>query len=277
MTLNDNGFRRVQKYLSFFHMRFVAGLQYRAAALAGVATQFAWGAMTILMFQAFYEVKPEAFPMTFTSLTTYIWLQQAFLALFMTWFFENDIFLTITEGGIAYELCRPVDLYNMWFFRSMANRLAKAVLRSIPILLFAAFLPKPYGIGLPSDLRAGMWFILTTVLGFLVVVAFCMLVYIATFFTYSPTGLRLLAVSLVEFLAGGVIPLPFLPDRIRAVVEILPFASMQNIPLRVYSGDIAGTELHYRVALQLFWLAALVCLGRRLTSVALKRVVVQGG
>lgn len=128
MTSKDISFLRVQKYLSFFRMRFVAGLQYRAAALAGIATQFAWGALTILMFKAFYEENPEAFPMTFASVTTYIWLQQAFLALFMTWFFENDIFRTITEGGIAYELCRPVDLYNMWFFRSMANRLSKALL-----------------------------------------------------------------------------------------------------------------------------------------------------
>ena len=35
-----------------FKIRFINGLQYRAAAYAGVATQFAWGAMTILMFSA---------------------------------------------------------------------------------------------------------------------------------------------------------------------------------------------------------------------------------
>jgi ABC-2 type transport system permease protein len=258
-------------------MRFIAGLQYRAAALAGIATQFVWGILGILTFMAFYEVDAAAFPMTFEALSSYIWLQQAFLAIFMTWFLENDIFLTITEGGIAYELCRPIDLYNMWFVRSMASRLSKAVLRCMPILLLAAFLPYPYGIGLPTNLQAGFWFPITMVLGFLVVVAFCMLVYITTFFTYSPTGVRLVAVSLVEFFAGAVIPLPFLPEKIRQLVELLPFASMQNVPLRIYTGDIAGTEIFVKVGLQLFWIIVLIWTGKKITAIALKQIVVQGG
>lgn len=267
----------ISQYLSFFRMRFIAGLQYRAAALAGVSTQFAWGILGLLMYKAFYEVKPGAFPMTFQALASYIWLQQALLALFMTWFLENEIFEAITSGGIAYELCRPVKLYHMWFVRSMANRLSKAVLRCMPILVFAAFLPAPYGISPPPDLSAGVGFLITAVLGFLVVVAFCMLVYITTFFTYSPAGVRMVAVSVVEFFAGGVVPLPFLPDGLRRVVELLPFASMQNVPLRVYSGDISGMDILAKAGLQLFWAAVLIWLGQYITAAALKRVVVQGG
>ena len=47
----------MKKYLSFFRIRFIAGLQYRAAAWAGISTQFAWGAMTLLMYRAF--IKPQ--------------------------------------------------------------------------------------------------------------------------------------------------------------------------------------------------------------------------
>jgi ABC-2 type transport system permease protein len=270
----NNPFR---KYSSLFRMRFIAGLQYRAAAAAGIVTQFAWGMMGLLLYKAFYEVNPSSFPMYFQALSSYLWLQQALIALFMGWFFENDIFQMITEGQIAYELCRPMGLYQMWFFRSMANRLSKAVLRCIPILFFAAFLPKPYGLIPPAGLTAAIWFLVTTVLGFLVVVAFGMLVYIATFYTVSPVGIRLVSISLVEFFAGAVLPLPFLPDGIRQAVELLPFASMQNVPLRVYSGDIAGKEILYRAGLQLFWVIVLICLGKVLTKAALKRVVVQGG
>ncbi|HHV13874.1 MAG TPA: ABC transporter permease [Clostridiales bacterium] len=272
-----NGIFRYQKYMSFFRMRFLAGLQYRAAAFAGVITQFAWGFMEILVFRAFYEVNPGAFPMTREALSSYIWLQQALLALFMTWFLENDIFHTITDGGIAYELCRPTDLYVMWFFRSMANRLSKAVLRCLPILIVAAFLPAPYGMRLPASPKAGLWFLITGLLGFLVVVAFCMLVYIATFYTYSPVGIRMVAISMVEFLSGSVVPLPFLPEGFRQLIELLPFASMQNVPFRIYSGDISGMEIYTRAGLQLFWYIALVWLGKRLTAAALKRVVIQGG
>ena len=133
----------MRQYLSFFRIRFLAGLQYRAAAWAGVATQFAWGGMNILMFWAFYRTDPASFPMTMSQLSSYIWLQQAFLAMFMTWFYDNDIFDAISSGSIAYELCRPCDLYTMWFVKNMAIRLSRVVLRCVPLLLFAAVLPDP--------------------------------------------------------------------------------------------------------------------------------------
>jgi ABC-2 type transport system permease protein len=267
----------MKKYISFFRLRFIYGLQYRAAALAGCATQFTWGIFQILMFKAFYEEGSGEFPMAFSALVSYIWMQQAFLALFMTWFLENEIFDTIKNGNIAYELCRPIDLYTMWFTRSMANRLSKAVLRGMPILIIAILMPEPYRLHLPKDFLSGIWFLITLTLGYLVVVAFCMLVYISAFFTISPMGVRMVAISVVEFFSGLVVPLPFLPNKIRVVMELLPFASMQNVPLRIYSGDITGIDIYKKVALQLFWLVILVAIGKLLTKKAAKKVVVQGG
>ncbi len=57
----------MKKYFSFFRLRFAMGLQYRVAALAGIATQFAWGFMQIMVFHAFYQTDASAFPMTFFS------------------------------------------------------------------------------------------------------------------------------------------------------------------------------------------------------------------
>ena len=267
----------MKKYLSFFRLRFTMGLQYRAAALAGMVTQFVWGGLTICMFSAFYQADASAFPMTLQATSTYIWLQQAFLALFAAWFFENEIFDSIEHGGVAYELCRPIEIYNMWFARSIANRMSRAVLRCMPILLVAAFLPAPYGMVLPVGIAEFLWFVITMVLGLLVTVAFCMLVYVITFFTVSSRGVRMVAVSMVEFFAGAVIPLPFFPDGLRQVMELLPFASMQNVPLRVYSGDIGGQQILIAIGLQIFWLVALVAGGRLLIRKAMRKVVVQGG
>lgn len=267
----------MKKYLCFFRIRFTNGLQYRAAAYAGIITQFAWGFMEILMYDAFYKTNPQAFPMGFSQLSSYIWLQQAFLALFMTWFLDNEIFASITSGNIAYELARPMDLYNMWFTKNLAIRLSKVVLRCMPILIVAALLPKPYGITLPSSLLNFTMFLVTMILGFFTVVAFCMLIYIATFYTLSSQGIKIVALSLTEFLSGALIPLPFLPNSVRKVIELTPFAAMQNLPFRVYSGNIIGNELLRGVLLQIFWLIILVLIGKLWITKALKKVVVQGG
>lgn len=267
----------MKKYLSFFKIRFIAGLQYRAAAWAGISTQFAWGGMNILMFRAFYEEGSNLFPMPFDSLSTYIWLQQAFLALFMAWFFDTEIFDSIVSGSIAYELCRPIDIYNMWFTKNTAVRLAKAALRCLPILVFAAVLPSPYGMSLPVSIGAFALFLLSMFLGFMVIVAFSMLVHATAFFTISPKGIRVLATSVIEFFSGGLIPIPFFPQSIQPFIYALPFASMQNMPFLIYTGYLSGAEALKGICLQAVWLFALWCAGKLIFRYALKRVVVQGG
>ncbi len=267
----------MKEYLSFFKIRFSIGLQYRAAAWAGMATQFAWGGMTILLFRAFYQSSQNAFPMTMPELSSYIWLQQAFLALYMAWYFDNDIFNSITSGNIAYELCRPIDIYAMWFIKNMAVRLSRAVLRCLPILIFAAFLPAPYNISLPTSPVAGLLFFVSMALGFLVLVAFSMLIYISAFYTISPMGIRILATSVVEFFAGAVIPLPFFPQNLQTLMYLLPFASMQNAPFLIYNGYISGERTLAAISLQIIWLILLLALGKLLMARALRKVVVQGG
>lgn len=266
----------MKKYIAFFRLRFTMGLQYRTAALAGVATQFAWGFMEILMFHAFYEASPGSFPMSLTATVSYVWLQQAFLAFFVVWMMENEIFQAIIDGNIAYELCRPIHIYDMWFFRSIANRLSKAILRCFPILILAVFLPGSYGISRPSG-GDFILFLVTLFLGLMVTVAFCMLVYALAFFTISPEGLRILIVSVVEFFSGAIIPIPFFPPGIQRILEILPFASMQNVPLRIYGGSMSGTEIERAVLLQVIWLFLLVISGKVLCRLAERKAVVQGG
>lgn len=267
----------MKKYLSFFKMRFTTILQYRAAAAAGVVTQFAWGGLELLAYRAFYQSNPAAFPMGFQALASYIWLRQSFLVLFTTWFFENEIFDTILQGGIAYEMVRPVGLYAMWYTRSMANRLSKAALRCMPILVVAALVKSPYGVGLPDSISAGIWFLITSALGLFVTVSLGMLIYISAFYTTSTRGVRGIMVAVGDFLAGSLIPLPFLPEGVRKVIELLPFASTLNVPLRVYSGDIAGAQLVQCVILQIFWIVVLTAAGSLWMKKALHRVVVQGG
>lgn len=267
----------LRPYLSFFRVRFLCGMQYRTAAVAGIATQFAWGGMNLLAYRAFYAADAAAFPMSFEALSAYIWLQQAFLAMYMFWFLDAAIFEDIRTGGVAYELTRPMDIYRMWFVKNLATRTAKATLRCLPILLVAACLPKPYGLSLPTSPLAFLLFLVTMVLALVVVVACCMLVYIATFYTLNPLGVRIVATSMAEFLTGGIVPIPFMPDAMRRIVELTPFASMQNLPFRIYSGDLAGGDLVRSLALQLFWAVALIAIGRIWMRHALRRVVVQGG
>jgi len=265
----------MKEYLALFRIRFINGQQYRATALAGLTTQFAWGFMEILAFGAFYRANPAAFPMEFPHLVSYVWIQQAFLALLAPWGGTNDSAESIISGNIAYDLARPMDIYNRWFVETIANRVARAALRCAPVLAVAFILPPPFRMTLPPSLFQFALFIPSLVLGLFVVSAYCILDQISIFYTMS----RYNAIFIItaEFFAGAYIPLPFFPEPIRRFIEYTPFAAMQNMPLRVYSGDIAGAQAVRSVLLQVFWFAALLLAGKLLMRHSLKRVVAQGG
>ena len=115
----------MKKYMAFFRLRFTTGLQYRTAAAAGVVTQFVWGFMQIMIYKAFYEADSSAFPMTFSATATYIWLQQAFLALFAAWMMENEIFDSVINGNVLLVENFDVELTDMyinWFRKKILRR-----------------------------------------------------------------------------------------------------------------------------------------------------------
>jgi ABC-2 type transport system permease protein len=264
-------------YYSVLKLRLLNGLQYRSAALAGVATQFFWGFMYIMIFEAFYEHAFNQPPMTLKEVMTYIWLQQSFLAFIMLWFRDNELFQLITTGNIAYELCRPCHIYWFWYAKLLAQRLSSAFLRSGPIILVAFLLPEPYRMTLPPDILTGLLFIVSLLLGLLLLVSISLFIYISVFITMSPMGSLLVFGVIGEFLAGLTIPIPLMPEWLQNIVYLFPFRLTADFPFRVYSGHIPQNEAIIGILQQLGWLTALVWLGKLAMDSVLKRVVVQGG
>jgi ABC-2 type transport system permease protein len=267
----------MKAYVSVFKLRLYYGMQYRAAALAGIATQFFWGFIIIMVYEAFYSQGSIDAPISLDELISYIWLQQAFLALIILWFRDNELFQLITTGNIAYELCRPSGIYGLWYAKLLAQRLSSALLRSMPIIVVALLLPQPYRLLPPPDLPAFLLFAVTLLLGLLIMVAISMLMYISVFVTLSPSGSMLMFAVVGEFLAGMVIPVPLMPAWLQNIVELLPFRYSADFPFRVYSGHIPYHDALTGILIQLIWLAALIGIGRLAMAKALRQVVVQGG
>lgn len=267
----------MRAYLSFFRMRLINGLQYRTAAWAGIFTQFFWGFLEIQLYRAFYEANPERFPMSLSAIISYIWLRQALLALLNSWTFENELFQMILDGSVAYELCRPTSLYGMWFARTLALRVSRVALRCVPLLGVAFLLPAPWGLQPPESGATLALFLLSLLLAACTVVAFSLIIYFTCFYTQSSEGVRMLLMPFSDLLSGGLIPLPFMPDALAKILSLSPFGAMQNAPLRIWSGDIAGAAIAQTLSLQLFWLVALCLIGGELQRRGLRRLCLQGG
>jgi len=264
-------------YIALFKMRLIAGMQYRAAAWAGVATQFFWGFVYIMIYRAFYASGNAEPPMPWPQLVPYMWLQQAFLAIIMLWWQDNDLLSGITSGHVAYELCRPYDLFRFWYARLLALRLSNVALRCFPILAIACFLPAAYRMSPPAGVVPAVLFLLSLCLSLFLVAAISMFIYILTFITLSPIGARLIVGVAAEFLQGSVIPIPLMPEPLQRVLNFFPFRYAADLPFRLYSGGIAGTDALFQIGIQILWIVGLLLLGSLAFKRILRRVVIQGG
>ena len=263
-------------YGAIFRMRFIHSVQYRIIVFSLIFTGFLWGMMLVLAYSAFYRADPAAFPMTLSQTISYMWMQQIFLILFSVVFADSEIESSVESGAIAYELLRPTDLYGRWFARACASRVAFTVFR-LPLLIAVFLLPEPYRLSLPPDIFQLMMFLLSVILALGVTVSLTMLMYVTLFYTISFGGVRVMVIAATSFLTGAVVPFPFFPAPVRVILEMLPFAAMQNMPLRIYSGNIAGLDALRGVLFQVFWLFLLFVTGRFFMNRAMKKVIMQGG
>jgi ABC-2 type transport system permease protein len=271
----------LRPYLAVFAGRFQLMLQYRAAALAGFATQCWFGVIRVLVFAAFYAGGAAAAPMSLANAITYTWLGQAFLA-FLPWSADPDVAEMVRTGAVAYERLRPVDTYAWWYARAMAYSTARVLPRAALMVLFASVMLPLVGLGkwglpAPSSLSAGALFAASAVGMVLLSASITVMINVIMTAMMTDRGPNTLAAPVVNLFSGMIIPLAFFPDAMRPFLRGQPFAGLVDIPFSIYFGGLTGWTAVGFIGLQFAWTVVLAMVGRAWLGRALRHLQIQGG
>lgn len=260
-------------YTAFFSAQFRVQLQYRASAMANVVTQFVFGYVHIMIFEAFYSSSTAPMPMSLREVTIYIWLTQGLIAM-LPWGIDLDIRDKVRTGAIGYELLRPLKLYSLLFSRALALRTAPTILRALPlfVITFAFF-----GMELPPSWSSTAAWMIATFSALILSGALTTFGSIIMFWTIAGEGIgRLMPMAVIIF-SGMLLPLPLCPEWAQPILEALPFRGLVDTPYRLYLGHIDPSELPRLLAHQIFWIITLILWGRWQLSRNVRRLVIQGG
>ena len=116
------------------------------------------------------------------------------------------------NGDMAYQLIRPMNLYDYWYQTVISKSIGLLTLRALPIIIIGLLLPEGIGLMLPvSTINFLMFLVSMCVSAFLVTAINC-ITYIITLYTLSSKGVSSFLVAIATFLAGAVVPIPMLPD-----------------------------------------------------------------
>jgi ABC-2 type transport system permease protein len=249
---------------------------YRAATFAGVFTNSVFGCIICFTYLALWDERPDLGGWDGQDAVTFVWLGQSLLmtvAVF-TWGFTDEMAERIRSGDIAVDLYRPIDLQGWRYAEDLGRALFHLLGRGVVPTVIGALL---FDLVWPDHAATWLWFLVSVLLAVTVSFAIRYLIGLAAFWVLDVRGFSFVVGFLQLFCSGLVLPLVAFPDTLEAVVRVLPFAALIQVPAEVFLEKHTGTGVALALASQLGWAVLLLTAGRVLTRVATRRLVVQGG
>jgi viologen exporter family transport system permease protein len=249
---------------------------YRAATVAGVFTNTIFGFIMAFTYIALWEARPNLGGYDVSDAVTYVWLGQSLGMVGALWGggFKEDLAERIRSGDVAVDLSRPVDLQAWWLAGDLGRATFHLLARGIPPTLVGAL---AFDLTLPDEPLTWLAFLLAVLLGAVVCFSINYLFALTGFWLMDSRGVHQLAGLLAMFFSGMLLPLNIFPGWLGDLAGVLPWSSALQIPADIFLGTYRGLELLPVFAFQAVWAAVLWMAGRALTSLATRKVVVQGG
>ena len=269
----ESAWLAVRAYVQIATKSFQRQLAYRAANLAGIATNGFFGLIYVSIYIALFRERGSVGGLSLQDTITYAVLTQSLL-MTMSAFGNHELSDNILRGDIVTDLSRPVDVYFYWAARDIGRATYYLIFRGIPTFLVGLVL---FRVSLPASPMALVWFLISVYAGILTSFAFRFPVSSLAFWTSDARGPYNLATTVIMFFSGFIVPLPFFPAPLRAVTRALPFEALANLPVDCYLGRVDGAALAPILIRQAIWLVALVLIGRSVLRVMSRRLSIHGG
>lgn len=188
----------------------------------------------------------------------------------------NEMFLPdkISWGEISNELLKPVSFRLRLLSEHIGESIFKLVFNFVPSLIFAAF---TIGMMPPSSAINMLLMAISAVMGYLILWELSFIVQTWSFWLFSVWGIIVMKNVLVNIMTGAMIPLWFMPSMLRRIISFTPFESVYFTPVRLYLGQISGSEIAVCMINQAVWIIVLFVIGDIFWKKGTKKLVVQGG
>lgn len=246
---------------------------YRAAALAGLATNLFFGLLRAEILLALYGDRGTVAGYSAADAVTYTGLSQALIAVLML-FGWYDLMATVHSGEVAGDLLRPMDFQAFWLAQDAGRAAVALLLRGGTIMAIYASL---FDLSGPGGVAGWLAVAVALGLAWLVSFAFRFLVNLAAFWSPNAVGVGRFLFFGGLFFSGFLMPLDFFPGWLQTLAAWTPFPYLLDTVVEVYLGIAAGPELLRALGLQAAWALGLLLAGRWILARGVRRLTVLGG
>ena len=241
-------------YWTFTRKAFLRSAVYRFEVWSRTGSNLIFLLMWGSIWTALYAGREEAGGVTFTAMLTYIVVSQFLDGVNEAGTPLWEIQEKVRTGDISLELMRPFDVPLRYLFADFGSVAFYMVTALLPLYVIIFFF---MDLALPTDWLTWVYFILSAFIGFLIRYCVEMTFGLLTFFLVETGGIEDIFYFAMSLLSGSVIPLWFFPGWLETIAVFLPFQSIFFMPISIFIGETAGSQILTSFGIQIFWL--LVC------------------
>ena len=261
-------------YAEFIRIGFINILAFRLRYYTGIITYLINVTVYYFIWRAvFASATGSIAGFSLAQILTYVsvgWILRSFY-----WnTIDQEMAYEVIEGKIAMDLIKPVSVQWMWLARAMGESAFRLILLTAPTaiavtLLFPVLPPA-------SKLNFALFFV-AAVGSFFIMGALNFLIGTCAIPLTSILALIRAKFWLIELLSGLLIPLSFFPRSLQIISSWLPFEHIANTPLQIYLGRLSLAETLRLLAIEYFWVVALIFLGHLWWTRATRKITIHGG
>lgn len=266
-----------RKLLALTRAGIMESLHYRLGTFVTLFANLIYLVLVYYLWKAIYASSgvDVVNGMTFTDTMIYLILATSlfnFLEMFVVW----DMSRSIQSGKIILDLLKPLKFRTYTFWSYSGSHVVSFIMTFIPTFIVVMIITKgaiPMGINL-------VYFLIATVFALIVNFNIEMIVATICLYTESTWGINIVKETIVLLLSGASIPLAFFPEKLRHVVEFMPFRAVYDIPLTILlekNGSDTLQGLLPMFGFQLLWIVILTAAGTLFWNFSVKKITVNGG
>jgi len=267
-------FHALKIYAEFIRIGFVNILAFRLRYYTGIITYLINVTVYFFIWRAvFASAAGPIAGFSLPQILTYVsvgWIIRSFY-----WnTIDQEMAYEVIEGKIAMDFIKPVSVQWMWLARAMGESAFRLILLTAPTAIIVTLL---FPVLPPSCKLNFFLFIVAAIGSFFIMGALNFIIGTCAIPLTSILALIRAKFWLIELLSGLLIPLSFFPRSLQFISSLLPFEHIAYTPLQIYLGRLPLAETLRLLALEYFWVVALLFLGHLWWMRATRKITIHGG
>lgn len=266
---------RVKQYLALIRGSIMEGLTFRTSTIVSIIGNLIYLVIIYFLWKAIYDSSPTDVVngMTFHDTLVYLVLASAmfnFLDTFVVW----EIGRNYQTGELVEFLVKPIDYQIYLFFSRLGNCVVAFVITFLPTFFVIYFVTRgSFALGINL-----VFFVVSILLA--LVINYCVDFFVGTIcmYTQSIWGINIMKEVVVSLLSGATIPLAFFPEKMRIVVEHLPFQAIYHTPLHILTDQsMTVADDLGSIGMQIFWVFVMILISKLFWKRSMRIMTVNGG